>query len=62
MRSVTVFRKKSLNRFRKKLLTRCVKIMATGPMVTITAITEVMMNWTRNSLTQSDIVMIVMGL
>ena len=62
MRSVTVFRRKSQNRFLKKLLMRCVKIMATGPMVTITAITEVMISWTRHSLTQSDIVMIVMGL
>ena len=62
MRSVTVFRKKSQNRFPKKSLTRCVKTMATEPMVTTTATTGVMMSWTRNSLTQSDIVMIVMGL
>ena len=62
MKSVTVSRKKSPNRFPKKWRMRCVKIMATEPMVTTTAITGVMMSWTRNSLTQNDIVMIVMGL
>ena len=62
MKSVIVCRKKFQNRFPKKLLMRCVKITATEPMVTTTAITGVMMSWTRNSLTQNDIVMIVMRL
>ena len=62
MKSVIVCRKKFQNRFPKKLLARFVKITATEPMVTTTAITGVMMSWTRNSLTQNDIVMIVMRL